>query len=153
MPRRPGCLSAEQLPKITQGAAVSDSETGSGCPSPREPQAPHQPLSGSRWHWESVFSFFLSPNSAGKRTACLRGSIPPLSLSATDQAVTSPPPAPAHPSSPILPPETQAAESKGHHRSSRLGAGTVLTHWLMEQPGSLSLWGPGWGWDSRFWVA
>ena len=39
MPRRPGCLRAEPLPKIIQGAAVSDSETGSGGPSCRKPQA------------------------------------------------------------------------------------------------------------------
>ena len=102
----------------------------------------------------NFFSFFLSPNSAGKRTACLQESIPPLSLSTLDQAFTSPPPAPAHPSSPMLLPfETLAAESKGHHRSSRLGAGRVVALWLREQPGSLGLWGTGWGWDSRFWVA
>lgn len=152
MPRRLGRLGAERLPKITQGAAVSDSEAGSGCPSHREPQAPHQPLSGSRWHW-GIFFFFLSPKSAGKRTACLQESIPPLSL---PQQIKLSPPLPQPLPTPLptlLPFETPAAESKGHHRSSRLGAGRVLAHWLREQPGSLGLWGPGWGWDSRFWVA
>lgn len=39
-----------RLPKIIQGAAVLDSETGSGCLSCGKPQAPHQPHSGNRWH-------------------------------------------------------------------------------------------------------
>ena len=47
---RPGCCGVEPLPEIIQGAAVSDSETGSGCLSYRKPRAPHQPRSGNRWH-------------------------------------------------------------------------------------------------------
>lgn len=43
-------LEGRVLPKIIQGAAVSDSETGSGCLSCGEPQAPHRPSSGNRWH-------------------------------------------------------------------------------------------------------
>lgn len=144
MPRRPGRLGAERLPKITQGAAVSDSEAGSGCPSHREPQAPHQPLSGSRWHWGIFFSFFHQSQLVSEQLVCRKASLPSL----FPQQIKLSPPLPT-----LLPFETPAAESKGHHRSSRLGAGRVLAHWLREQPGSPGLWGPGWGWDSRFWVA
>lgn len=68
MPRRRACLRVEPLPKIIQGAAVSDSETGSGCLSGGKPRAPHQLCSGNRWPDEY---FFLLPKSAGRRTACL----------------------------------------------------------------------------------
>ena len=72
MPRRRACLRVEPLPKIIQGAAVSDSETGSGRLSGGKPQAPHQLRSGNRWPDEY---FFLLPKSAGRRTACLERSV------------------------------------------------------------------------------